>query len=903
MRENQQRSNPAALIAAVLSLFALFLLNPGAARAQWTQDANGNVNNTNPGNVRVGGSGTPTSVLHTKGNLSSQLTGTVAVTQNSAAVTGTGTAFTTELSVGDSIKIGTSIFTVSAISSATSLTLDANYTSTTASGLSAFRDPGLLAVDNGAGSSKLTVDRAGKVGIGTATPSSRLSIVETVTTASRGISVAQYSSDTTAALLNLTKLRGAPGAPVSVANGDTLGLISANAYTGGYLATAGIHFIVNGTVSPSAAPTDIVFKAGNTGFGPERMRITSGGNVGIGNPAPSFPLDVAGLVRSSSGGFVFPDGTTQATALSFGSTAGTAVQGNTALTVAAGAGMSGGGTATLGGGGTLTLTNSDRGSSQNIFKNVGNAAGATQFSAGSNADTLRFEGTGGTTVSFDSANRKVVINSSSASGSGWTDAGTSVYPTSLTAKVGVGTSGPSAGLDVQTPVTAATANGVRLQQTLTAQINNGVLNGLYINPTFTDGVAVGNVHNALATGAGNVGIGTTATGAGLDVQNAGGISGGNSYGARFQQTIPSANNNTVSTAVYIDPTFSDGMAVGVKHNGLVVTSGNVGLGTSTPLTGLTGNGGMELYVASAVATLKLNTGLAGKNNAQVRFSGVSGDNWAIGSDVATNNGSRDFHFYDFAGAPGGRLTIQSATGNVGIGTSAPNTAKLVIAGTAGSPGLDLASSDVYAEMRVIRNSVGASDKDLYLQYQAGVNSRTHIYSSNVETVTVSGGKVGIGKTTPAEALDVVGNIRATGSVSATYQDVAEWVPSSQKLSAGTVVVLDTVRSNHVLASTSAYDTKVAGVVSAEPGVILGVGGEDKLKVATTGRVKVRVDATRSPIKVGDLLVTGDTEGVAMKSVEVDLGGVKIHRPGTIIGKALESLEKGTGEILVLLSLQ
>jgi hypothetical protein len=64
-----------------------------------------------------------------------------------------------------------------------------------------------------------------------------------------------------------------------------------------------------------------------------------------------------------------------------------------------------------------------------------------------------------------------------------------------------------------------------------------------------------------------------------------------------------------------------------------------------------------------------------------------------------------------------------------------------------------------------------------------------------------------------------------------------------------------------------------------------------------------VDATRGAIKVGDLLVTSEVEGLAMKSVPVELGGVAIHRPGTIIGKALEPLEKGAGEILVLLSLQ
>jgi len=74
-------------------------------------------------------------------------------------------------------------------------------------------------------------------------------------------------------------------------------------------------------------------------------------------------------------------------------------------------------------------------------------------------------------------------------------------------------------------------------------------------------------------------------------------------------------------------------------------------------------------------------------------------------------------------------------------------------------------------------------------------------------------------------------------------------------------------------------------------------------VATTGRVKVRVNANRYPIRIGDLLVTSDTPGVAMKSQPFRLHGQTIHRPGTIIGKALESLGRGEGTILVLLSLQ
>jgi len=74
-------------------------------------------------------------------------------------------------------------------------------------------------------------------------------------------------------------------------------------------------------------------------------------------------------------------------------------------------------------------------------------------------------------------------------------------------------------------------------------------------------------------------------------------------------------------------------------------------------------------------------------------------------------------------------------------------------------------------------------------------------------------------------------------------------------------------------------------------------------VATTGRVRIKVDASRGPIQVGDLLVTSDLAGVAMKSQPIDVGGIQIHRPGTLIGKALEPLSTGTGEILVLLSLQ
>jgi hypothetical protein len=172
------------------------------------------------------------------------------------------------------------------------------------------------------------------------------------------------------------------------------------------------------------------------------------------------------------------------------------------------------------------------------------------------------------------------------------------------------------------------------------------------------------------------------------------------------------------------------------------------------------------------------------------------------------------------------------------------------------------------------------------------------------------GAVGIGTTTPDPAykLHVVGDANFVGTVTGTnikakYQDVAEWVPSVAPLMPATVVVLDAARSNHVTPSLRSYDSSVAGVVSAQPGIILGDEGPSKSLIATTGRVLVRVDASRHPIAIGDLLVTSDKPGLAMKSIPIDLQGIAFHRPGTLVGKALEPLASGEGEILVLLSLQ
>ena len=100
---------------------------------------------------------------------------------------------------------------------------------------------------------------------------------------------------------------------------------------------------------------------------------------------------------------------------------------------------------------------------------------------------------------------------------------------------------------------------------------------------------------------------------------------------------------------------------------------------------------------------------------------------------------------------------------------------------------------------------------------------------------------------------------------------------------------DSEKRNFVAASSRPYDTSVAGVVSGRPGLVLGERSEGMVMVATTGRLRVKVDATKEAIHLGDLLVSSETSGFAMKSRPVQVSGVEMHRPGTLIGKALEPL--------------
>jgi len=248
-----------------------------------------------------------------------------------------------------------------------------------------------------------------------------------------------------------------------------------------------------------------------------------------------------------------------------------------------------------------------------------------------------------------------------------------------------------------------------------------------------------------------------------------------------------------------------------------------------------------------------------------------------------------------------------SNGKTGIGTMTPSTSLSIW-------GIDPGSSMNTLGVRV-ENS-GTYSVGLFVSGNRGTIGSTNAtpldFISNGLTPRMTldtTGQLGIGTKTPNAALDVIGNVQASGNlavggnIAAKYQDVAEWVKAPRQLAPGTVVIIDSTEYGRVLEGAAPYDTRVAGVISDRPGVLLGEEGADKVKVAHSGRVRVKVDATFGAIKTGDLLVTSSTPGFAMRSTPVDMGGTPIHRPGTLIGKALEPMENGQGEILVLLMLQ
>ena len=197
-------------------------------------------------------------------------------------------------------------------------------------------------------------------------------------------------------------------------------------------------------------------------------------------------------------------------------------------------------------------------------------------------------------------------------------------------------------------------------------------------------------------------------------------------------------------------------------NNLVLDSGNVGIGTTSP--------GYKLDIIDSAndTQLRIQTDktdgaavLRLKNDAQeYTISTTTNDNFAIYDATATN-----VPFQIEPGTPASTLYLDS-TGNIGIGVSSPDE-KLHVKGSSNT-GIEVDSSfgtdqDVFIKLTNDAQSfslktIGSNDHLYIVNETAGTNPLKITADATSNNLVVRNGKVGIGTDNPANTLDVRGDV-------------------------------------------------------------------------------------------------------------------------------------------------
>ena len=242
--------------------------------------------------------------------------------------------------------------------------------------------------------------------------------------------------------------------------------------------------------------------------------------------------------------------------------------------------------------------------------------------------------------------------------------------------------------------------------------------------------------------------------------------------------------------------------------------------------------------------------------------------------------------------------IGFGAGKVGIGTSTPQT-QLHVQGQNDS-GIMVTAPGKSTQVLLHVADTGGNDYGFL-----SLGGNTALRGGNQLSSFAGRVAIGTNNSDPHTKLDVGGIVRTDVLQIDAGADLAERFQQTGDALAepGTVMVIDATNPGHLKISDTAYDTKVAGVVSGagdiRPGLTLSQEGvvDGDLIVAMAGRVYARCEAVSGPIQPGDLLTTSDVTGHCMKAVDRE------RRDGAMLGKAMTGLTKGSGLVLVLVNLQ
>ena len=199
----------------------------------------------------------------------------------------------------------------------------------------------------------------------------------------------------------------------------------------------------------------------------------------------------------------------------------------------------------------------------------------------------------------------------------------------------------------------------------------------------------------------------------------------------------------------------------------------------------------------------------------------------------------------------------------------------------------------YAGMFTLTNtypSATTPNKYIRLNSSGGIEVVNNAYNAVIFTIADSGATTVAGALTPGSNNAVtLGSASAywstcyavtfTGtSTTAKYADLAEMYHADDYYAPGTVMVFG--GDLDVTIAKVSHDTRIAGVVSTNPAYLMNDNFEQDnwVPVALTGRVPCNV---QGPVQKGDLLVSSDKPGIAIK---LDKSKYEV---GCIIGKSLD----------------
>ena len=112
-------------------------------------------------------------------------------------------------------------------------------------------------------------------------------------------------------------------------------------------------------------------------------------------------------------------------------------------------------------------------------------------------------------------------------------------------------------------------------------------------------------------------------------------------------------------------------------------------------------------------------------------------------------------------------------------------------------------------------------------------------------------------------------------------DLAEWTPSSQPIEKTSIVSIDPDNTEKIIISSQEYDSTVIGIISSNPGWLIGTEDQNSVQMALAGRVLTKVTLKNGEINHGDPITTATIPGTGMKAIKA----------GPIVGKAIEAFNE------------